>query len=206
MQKPELTPIDISPDLTPDRLEELARVVTEARRKVFHDLRKYGAWGTGCTAYEHVHAVLEREQGRLPWLTVEKAASLSWVILVGATPLKVAREESTRKGSNQVEKKALEDARRFQMAFDLGSDAAEQHNKVLRLEIIDSSEDPVAGLFLKQYDERDFKLPLWSWELPVPEESFAEVVQPDLPEGEAPEPVMISFSKSQAEPGEQGQG
>lgn len=93
-----MTPWEFHPDLTPDRLIEIADVLRNARDGVLelHD-EEHGddSWSLGCRAYawSRNQIVTAADEGRFDWLTIDDRG-IRFIFRIGLVPIRFFRGEA----------------------------------------------------------------------------------------------------------------
>lgn len=118
-------PWDFHPDLTEDRLEQVAQLIAGGRNsamEIYDTERGFNGWLLGCCAYQFGRFRIERavQDGALPWLGLI-LGTRQFIFQIGAVPVRFYRDDPDDPSDKVLRQSELE-ARQLSLA--LSSDEA----------------------------------------------------------------------------------
>jgi hypothetical protein len=131
-------PTEIHPDLTSERLSEVATLIDmvwEKTKKSHSQEDGDGPWGFGCRFFDRLRTIIRRRSVDVSWLRIVER-NMHFVFTVGAVPLRFYRGRAQRVKSGYLNRRSPEMQQQL-LAF---GGLAEEFNTVLRVAVEASHE------------------------------------------------------------------
>lgn len=155
-----MNPLDIHPELKPERLSSLANLIRKARHSAvqsYEPAKGDVAWSLGCVAYARsIHAITLAAEASGGWLKVIESG-LHFVFAVGGVPLRFYRGEPENPPGTSLWRRFPE-IEAQQLAFDF---AHRKIDGVLRLAVATNEQGEASSVTLVQLEESGEVIDSW---------------------------------------------